>query len=79
MCFNYTDYSIDGDQVKVISFFCSWFSHSYTNGNGISMTVIHHSTRSGQGEERTVVSKMSNVDRELGQYIHKLTCLLKWI
>lgn len=55
------------------------FPQSDKQGDGISMTVIHYSTRSGQGEERTVVSKMSNVVRELGQYIHKLTYLLRWI
>lgn len=74
-CCNYTDYPIDGDQVKRISFILI-FPHSDKQRNDIFMIVIHHSTRSGHGGEGTIVSKMSNVNRELGQCIYKLNLFI---
>lgn len=46
---------------KRISFFYSDFP-TIKQRNGISITVIHHSIRSGQGEEGKIVGKISNVD-----------------
>lgn len=77
MCFNYTDYSFDGDQVKVISFVLDFPTVRQTGKWYFHDCKFHTAQRSGQGEERTVVSKCLMWTGNVANYIHKLTCLLK--
>lgn len=47
---------------KELIYFILIFPQSDKQRNGIFMIIIHHRTRSGQGEAGVIVSKTSNVD-----------------